>query len=356
MSTHREKEMTISICRLTILITALGFGTPLASLFASKLDAQTTSSGGLTGVVSDPSGAVVPDALVELKDTAKGDTQSTRTNAEGEYLYSFLRPGNFTLTVSHPGFKATSRVLSITLGPPATMNVQLALESADPTTVRVTEEAPLIKAENGDVSTTMNQLQVSQVPNPGNDLTYIAQNAPGVIMNTDFAGFTNFSSLGMPGTSNLFTLNGMSDNDLGAGNVNNSGALNLLLGQNEVQEATVVSYGYSGQFGNAAGANVNYITRSGGDAFHGNAAYFWNGRLLNANDWINNATGSPRPFSNANQWAGSLGGPIKRDKLFFFFSTEGIRLVLPFPFTIQLPSPQFQAATLANIDARFGPS
>ena len=348
--------MKFSVCRTAILATLLIFIALLVSLFSNKLVAQTTSSGGFTGVVSDPSGAIVPDAIVELKDNAKGDTQSTRTNAEGEYLYSFLRPGNFTLTVSHPGFKATSRALDISLGPPATMNVQLALESADPTTVRVTEEAPLIKAENGDVSTTMNQLQVSQVPNPGNDLTYIAQTAPGVIMNTDIAGFTNFSSLGMPGTSNLFTLNGMNDNDLGA-NINISGALNLLLGQNEVQEATVVSYGYSGQFGSAAGANVNYITKSGGDTFHGNAAYFWNGRLLNANDWINNATGSPRPFSNANQWAGALGGPIKRDKLFFFFNTEGIRLLLPTPvFAIQLPSPQFQAATLANIDARFGPS
>jgi hypothetical protein len=347
--------MKIRVCRSAISATALVFIPLLASLFSNQLVAQTTSSGGLTGVVSDPSGAVVPDAIVELKDNAKGDTQSTRTNAEGEYLYSFLRPGNFTLTVTHRGFKATSRVLNISLGPPATMNVQLAIESSDRTTVLVTEDAPFINAENGDVSATMNQLQVSQVPNPGNDLTYVAQIAPGVIMNTDIAGFTNFSSLGMPGNSNSFTLNGMSDNELGA-NVNNSGALNLLLGQNEVQEATVVSYGYSGQFGNAAGANVNYITKSGGDAFHGNAAYFWNGRILNANDWINNATGSPRPFSNANQWAGSLGGPIKRDKLFFFFNTEGIRLLLPFPFTIQLPSPQFQAATLANINARFGPS
>jgi hypothetical protein len=356
MPTHREKqEMKTSVCRFSTAL--LIFILLLASLFSNKLNAQTTSSGGLTGVVSDPSRAVVPDAIVELKDNAKGDTQSTRTNAEGEYLYSFLRPGNFTLTVTHPGFKVTSRVLDISLGPPATMNVQLALES-DRTTVLVTEDSPFIKAENGDVSTTMNQLQVSQVPNPGNDLTYIAQTAPGVIMNTDNAGssFTNFSSLGMPGDSNLFTLNGMNDNSLGA-NVNISGALNLLLGQNEVQEATVVSYGYSGQFGSAAGANVNYITKSGGDVFHGNAEYFWNGRILNANNWINNATGSPRPFSNANQWAGSFGGPIKRDKLFFFFNTEGIGLLLPTGgFAIQLPSRQFQAATLANIDARFGPS
>ena len=74
-----------------------------------------------------------------------------------------------------------------------------------------------------------------------------------------------------------------------------------------------------------AGANVNYITKSGGNEFHGNALYFWNGRVLNANNWINNATSVPRPFDNANQWAGSIGGPIKRNKIFFFFDTEGLQ-------------------------------
>ena len=88
---------------------------------------------------------------------------------------------------------------------------------------------------------------------------------------------------------------------------------------NQIQEATVVSNGYLGIFGSAAGSNVNYITKSGGDAFHGNAAYYWNGRILNANDWIPNATGLPRAFDNANQWGASFGGPIKKNRLFFFF-------------------------------------
>ena len=166
--------------------------------FPDALRAQSTTTGGLTGVVTDPSGAVVPDAVVELKDNWKGDTQSTRTDGEGVYQYSFLRPGSYVLTVTHPGFRATSRNLYVSLGPPGTLNVQLALESSPGFTLRVTDETPLLKAENGDASATIVQLQVSQVPNPGNDLTNVAQIAPGVIMNTDVAGFTNFSSLGMP--------------------------------------------------------------------------------------------------------------------------------------------------------------
>jgi hypothetical protein len=301
--------------------------------------------------VTDPSDAVIRDANVELKDNVKGTTLSTKTNAEGVYIFSLLLPSRYTLTIAHPGFQTTKRVLTVFLGPPATLNVQLAIASAS-TTVNVTEERQLIQAENGDASTTMNRVQVSELPNPGNDLVYIAQTAPGAIMNTD-GGTGNFSLLGMPGTSNLFTVNGMSDND-DTVRVNDSGASNLLLGQNQIQEATVVANGYSGQFGGAAGANVNYITKSGGNEYHGNAVYFWNGRVFNANDWMNSANGTPRPFDIANQWAGSIGGPIKKDKMFFFFDTEGLRVLLPTPVQVVLPSSQFEAATLANIDTKFG--
>jgi hypothetical protein len=318
--------------------------------------AQTTTSGGLTGIVTDPSGAVVPDASVEIKDNAKGTTETTKTDREGVYQFFFLAPGRCRLTVVRDGFRKVSQALTVLLGPPVTVNVtlEIAIGSA---TVKVTDEMPLLQAENGDVSTTMNQKQISEVPNPGNDLTYIAQTAPGAIMNTDTVGVSylgNFSILGMPGTSNLFTINGMNNNNIQV-NTNNSGALGMMLGQNEVQEATIVSNGYSAQFGGAAGASVNYLTKSGGNAFHGNAAYYFNGSALNATDWIDNALGNPRPFDIANQWAGSLGGPIVKDKLFFFFDTEGMRLVLPFSNAVVLPSAKFESATMANIDSIFGP-
>jgi carboxypeptidase family protein/TonB-dependent receptor-like protein len=323
---------------------------------ANKLNAQTTTSGGLTGVVTDPSHAVVSGASVEIKDNARGTTQSTKTDREGVYRFFFLAPERYTLTVSHGGFRTENRTVNVRLGPPVSVNVTLQLAKAT-TSVSVIAEAPLVQAENGDVSVTMNQKQISEVPNPGNDLTYIVQTAPGVVMNTDQQVNANFSILGMPGTSYLYTMDGMNDND-NAINLSMAGTLFLLLGQNQIQEATVVSTGYSGQFGGAAGGDVNYITKSGGNQFHGNAQYYWNGRVLNANDWFDNAFSKPRPFDIANQWAGSLGGPIKRDKLFFFFDTEGMRLVLPQPSFVLIPSPQFEAATITNIDSdpRFGPN
>ena len=335
--------------RISVLLLAVLLA--LAS-WANKLNAQTTTSGGLTGVVSDPSHALVPDAGVEIKDNAKGTTQFTKTDREGVYRFFFLAPERYTLTVTHAGFRKESRMANVLLGPPVTVNVTLEL-ATEHATVNVTGEAPLIQSENGDVSTTINQQQVAEVPNPGGDITYVAQIAPGAVMNTDQSGLAYFSILGMPGTSNLFFLDGMSENDNGL-NLNLVGSLNMLLGQNQIQEATVVSTGYSGQFGGAAGANINFITKSGSNQFHGNAQYYWNGRAFNANDWFNNANGQGRPFDIANQWAASLGGPIQKDKLFFFFDSEGTRLLLSQNFFVVIPSPQFEVATIANIDSRFG--
>jgi hypothetical protein len=253
----------------------------LVPCLSNNLSAQTTTSGGLSGVVSDPSRAVVPDAIVEIRDNTKGTTQATKTDSDGVYRFFFAAPGSYTLTVSHDGFREESQNINVLLGPTGTRNITLKLAGAT-ATVKVTDAAPLLQTENGDVSTTVNRQQITEVPNPGNDLTYIAQTTPGAIMNTDTIGvgyLGNVSILGMPGTSNLFTINGINNNNIGA-NVNNSGVTGMMLGQNEVQEATIVSDGYSGQFGEAAGSSINYLTKSGSNAFHGNALYYWNGSVL----------------------------------------------------------------------------
>jgi hypothetical protein len=207
---------------------------------ANKLNAQTTTSGGLTGVVTDQSGAVVPNAEVKIKDNRKGTIQSTTADREGVYRFFFLAPTMYTLTVMHQGFRKESRTVDVLLGPPGTANIVLSIAQAS-SEIIVSDEAPLIQAENGDVSATMSQKQVSEVPNPGNDLTYIVQTAPGVVMNTDSQstggiqnGAPNFSILGMPGSSYHYTVDGMSINDNGQNFVIN-GSLGLVLGQNQIQ-------------------------------------------------------------------------------------------------------------------------
>jgi hypothetical protein len=316
------------------------------SLSSTRLMAQTATSGDIAGTVTDPSGATIPGAKVTLKDEAKGNTQESTTNKDGVYHFYLLSPGPYTVMVAATGFETYSRHSSVAVGQIETLNVQMTLGAAT-TSVTVTEAAPLLQTDSGDTSSTMSQQQVSNVPNPGNDLSAIAQLAPGIIVNSQ-QGYGNVEAFGLPATSNLFTMNGMDDNDPFL-NLNNSGASNLLLGSNEIQEADVVTNGYSTSYGTFSGIDVNYVTKSGGNAFHGNAVYYWNGRAMNANSWLANANGQPRPFDNANQWAASFGGPIKKDKLFFFVNTEGLRVLIPVPSTIFVPSPAFEGSVVENL-------
>lgn len=319
------------------------------TLLALPALGQSSTTGGLAGVVSDPSGAVMPNVKVSAKSDATGATLSTVANGEGYYRFSLLQPGTYILSVNSPGFQPVTSKVEVGLNQVSTANVRLAVGTKTET-IEVSANAPVVQSETADLTTGFSTEQLAQLPNPGNDLSAVAQTAPGVIMNTG-GGFGNFSSFGLPATSNLFTLNGMNDNDPFL-NLNNSGATNLLLGANDVHEATVINNGYSPQYGQLAGAQINYITKSGGNKWHGNAIYYWNGRAMNANDYFNNAatpTATKIPFDNVNQWAVGFGGPIKKDKTFFYFNYEGLRVVLPTSNAAFIPSQQFQAAAKANV-------
>jgi hypothetical protein len=334
--------------RFTILNRLLVSTAAMTLLFANGLLAQSTVNGTINGTVMDSSGAVLPGVSVTLKSVEKGFTQESKTNAQGGYQFPLLEPGTYSLTMAAAGFKTTTATTTVSVGATAIVNAKLEVGSQG-TTVEVSGESPLLQTETSDVSTTFNARSISEVPNPGNDLTFVAQTAAGSVMNTGM-GLGNFSSFGVSATSNLFTLDGMYDNDPFL-NVNNSGATNLTLGNNEVQEATVVTNGYSGQYGGFAGANVNYITKSGSNNWHGNANYFWDGRVMNANNFFNAGGVAPRPFVNANQYAASFGGPIKKDKAFFFWNYEGLRVILPTSSQVQVPDPLFQAAVIDNLNS-----
>jgi hypothetical protein len=327
--------------RLLVALAAISF------LLPSMLLAQSTTNGAISGTITDPSGAVLPDVTVNLKNVEKGFTNSTTTNSQGFYQFPLLEPATYTLTISAPSFKTLTTTTTVSVGATAIVNAKLQVGAAG-TTVEVSGEAALLQTESAEISTTFNAREISEVPNPGNDLSFVAQTAAGSVMNTGM-GFGNFSSFGVSASSNLFTLNGMYDNDPFL-NVNNSGATNLLLGNNEVQEATVVTNGYSGQYGGFAGANVNYITKSGSNNWHGNTNYWWDGRVMNANNFFNVGNDTPRPFVNANQYAASFGGPIKKDKAFFFWNYEGLRVILPTSQQVITPSLGFENYITDNLN------
>jgi hypothetical protein len=325
----------------------------VAAVMAPSLMAQSLVSGDLTGTVTDPTGAVVSGAMVSLKSDATGQTRTTTSTASGSYRFSLLPPGNYTVAVTAQGFSKSETKASVNIGQASIADVKMAVGTTSQT-VEVTSAAPLVQSDNADLSTNFSQNVVENAPNGGNDLTYIAQTAPGINMNTG-QGYGNFNTSGLPATSNVFTVNGENQMDPYL-NLNNSGATNLMLGKNATQEATVVTNAYGAQYGQQAGAQVNYVSKGGTNAFHGNAEYWWTGSSITANNWFNGLT-SPTgatPFDNNNQYAASLGGPIKKDKLFFFADTEGVRYIVPTTTTIFAPTTGFANATLANLASGCG--
>jgi len=314
---------------------------------STHLAAQSATTGDVAGVISDESGAIIPGATVRLTSLDTGATQTATTNNQGYYRFSLVLPNRYKLAASKAGFETVETTLAVSVGTLVTTNLTVRVGQSSQT-VEVTEAPPVLSPEASN-NTAFTAQEVASLPNSGGDITTIAFTAPGVVVNNT-GGYGNFTVNGLPATSNLFTVNGENDMDPYF-NINNSGATNLTLGANELQEATVISNAYSGQYGTFSGAQVSYVTRSGSNTIHGNLNYLWNGRKMNSNDWFNNFFGSPKPFSNANQWAAALAGPIIKDKLFFFVNTEGLRFVLPNVDTVTVPTTAFANAVLANVKA-----
>ena len=318
----------------------------ITAALAAILCAQTIVTGDIAGSISDPSGAAVANSKVSLKSDATGESQAATTNASGEFRFSLLRPGSYVLTVTAAGFEETTQRVAVNLAQISTVKFQLGIQKQSQT-VTVNEQAALTQTDNANMATTFNSLQLENLPAPGNDMTAYAFTAPGVTVSTG-GGYGSFQAFGLPAVSNLFTING-NDNMDPYLNLNNSGASNLTLGSNEIQEAAVVINGYTGQYGRQAGAQVNYVTKSGGNQFHGNAAFFYNERVLNANDFFNNAFETDRPFAISREWAGSIGGRIVKNKLFFYYDNEGLRYVLPGGGPVYIPTSDFSAYVLNNL-------
>ena len=327
--------------------TGLALLVALVGLLGRTTAAQTIVTGELAGTVKDTTGGAIPNISVIAKSDATGETRTAMTNSTGEYHFSLLRPGTYTLSATASGFQPTQISATVALDAVNTYNIVLGVQQRTES-VEVTVPEPILETENANVSTSFSPLQVENLPIGGNDMTAYVYTTPGTTASTG-GGYGGFSAAGLPATSNLFTVNGTDNMDPYL-NVNFSGASNLTLGANEIQEAAVVLNAYGGQYGRQAGTQVNYITKSGTNQFHGNGYWDWNGSKLDANDWFNNATATPRPHEVNNAWAASFGGPIKKDKLFFFVDQEGLRYVLPGGGQpVFIPTPAFATYVEQNV-------
>lgn len=275
---------------------------------------QTITTGDVSGTLTDASGAVVPDAAVRLTSLDTGASRIVKSNNVGAYRFTLISPGRYEISASSPGLKSDIGRVVAGVGQVTTADLRLKVEESKQVAL-VMEATPLLQADNANLATTFSADQVGILPLPGGDITSIVFTAPGISVSTG-GGFGNFSSHGLPGISNLFTINGVDEMDPYQ-NVNNAGATGLTLGQNEIQEVSVVQNGYSAQYGRQAGAQVNFITKSGSDAFHGSLLYTYNGSFLNANDFFNNEQGLSNPRAISNQHGALLSGPIPEKQAVF---------------------------------------
>ena len=328
---------------------------------SSFLPAQSGTSSALSGEVTDPAGAAVPNATVTATDVGTKAARTSQTDASGHFLFSQINPGVYVVTVAATGFALSgSEATSVGVGRTVALNFSLRLQT-ESQIVEVTAQQGLLSLDNPNTTTTIEAKTIKSLPNPGQDLTYLAQFAQGALMNTAGSsndakaagGYGNVEFNGLPATSNGYILDGYDTNDPWLG-LNIGLSTNLVIGLDAVQEATVNTNSFSVDQGRYAVAQVNYFTKYGTNAFHGDVYEIWNGSLFNAEDYFLHANDTAnnivkRPRSTVNEFGVSAGGPIRRDKLFFFGHYEGIRIALPIVSQITLPTPAYQQYVLRQL-------
>lgn len=306
----------------------------LASLFAAgaMLQAQSTSS--LHGVISDPQNAVIPEALVSLSSAGTAASRQVVTDNTGSYQFVQVAPGEYMLSVTKPGFaKATREHVVLQVNVPATLDVQLEVGTTGEL-VNVTAEATLVSTTDASVGNAFTERQVRQLPLDTRNVVELLSLQPGVTSTGEVMGARR--------DQNNITLDGVDVNDnenSGVGgphtdgqgsNANLSPSDSAISGFNSVlpipldsvQEFRVTVAGQGAEEGRSSGGQVVLITKSGTNRLHGSAYEYNRNTEFAANSWFNNRSGVDRTPLNRNQFGASLGGPIKKDRIFYFFNYE----------------------------------
>lgn len=290
----------------------------LAALLSLSLPAQQTT-GTVNGQVLDGSGAPIPEAGLVLSNTATGAKAQLATNAEGYFVFNFVPPGEYRLEVSRPGFQ-TKTVNGVLVQVYRNTRVDVSLEVAGITqAIEVSAAAAAINTSNATVGTNVEAQSVQELPNSSRNVLVFIQMAPGVQLTRDTPQMTNIEGSyarvnGGRSGSNVFSLDG-SDN---SGAFRN-GSLQFP-NPEAVQEVQVSTANTSAELGRQPGGIFNVITKSGTNEFHGSGFYFFREEALNANQWTRNRSGVARAQDNEKRGGGTIGGPIKRNRTFFFGS------------------------------------
>ncbi len=311
-----------------------------AALLTSTLYGQSEVGGAtIAGTVTDPSGAAVANAKVTVTSKSTGFTRTSETNLTGLYNMLRLPVGTYDLTVEASGFKASKRSgIALSVGAQLTLDTSLVIGAASES-VTVSEEVPVIETSRSQTSTTVNQRAVSDLPVNGRNFLDFAALTPGVVRDTRTG---DLSIGGQRGTSNSLLVDGGDSNNVFFGQSTGragSGRNPYSFSQDAVQEFQVSTSGYNAETGRAAGGVINVVTKSGTNDFHGTGFWFFRDKAMNANTFIQNARNIAKQPYHYNQYGGNIGGPVKKDKLFFFFDYDGQRNKNPNALFLSVPAP-----------------
>ncbi|MGB9071477.1 MAG: carboxypeptidase regulatory-like domain-containing protein [Terriglobales bacterium] len=321
--------------RQTDLLLSVFLALAVLGLFPTMW-AQTSTTGMLKGVVTDPSGRVVSNADVRVTNQGTHEERVVKTGADGAYAVPFLPPGTYQVAVEASGFaRATRSGVVITVTETSVLNVPLSVGTTI-TTIEVKVTPPIVETSTNALGDVVTTAQVESLPLVNRNFTQIMTLSAGVVASVTDATELGHGSGGLiPITEGQgqnvngarasdinFRMDGVDVNDYDA-----SGFGVPIPNPDTIQEFKVQTGMYDAGYGRSAGANVNLVTKTGSNAFHGNVFEFWRNDVLNANDFFLNQNGAPRPELKQNQFGGTLGGPIIKDKLLFFGSYQGIRQI-----------------------------
>jgi hypothetical protein len=316
----------------------------LSFLFLSVSGAQ-SPNGTISGIVHDPSDRPIPDAEVIIVNDLTNIQYQTKTSDEGIYIVRDLPPGSYRIQVTKRGFKTLIK-------PGLILNVQNALSvsitlplGAVTEVITVEAGAPLINTTDASVSTVVDRQFAENLPLNGRSFQSLITLAPGVVLTTsNYADNGQFSVNGQQASSNYWMVDGVSANigiganstaypgnglSGGLGSFSAMGGTNSLVSVDALEEFRIQTSTYAPEFGRVPGGQISIVTRSGTNQFHGTAFDYFRNDMLDANDWFANANRLRKPEERQNDFGGTFNGPIVKDKTFFFFSYEGLRLRLP---------------------------
>src|SRR6267143_437627 len=315
----------------------------VAGILLVHTSAYADTNAAVSGLVTDPQGRAVVDTAIVLTNVNTGIAYQTKTNGEGIYRLNGLHPGIYRANVSKDGFKSIVKAdIELHVQDQLSINFALQLGSVMET-ITVEAGAPLVNTEDATVSTVVDRQFAENLPMNGRSFQTSIQLTPGVVLTPVGTGLDSgqFSVNGQRASSNYWMVDGVSAN-VGSstafggngvsGAVGTSSALggtNSLVSVDALQEFRIQTSTYAPEFGRTPGAQISIVTRSGTNRFHGTLFDYLRNDLFDANDWFANSKGLKKPEERQNDFGGTFSGPILKDKAFFFFSYEGLRLRLP---------------------------